>query len=549
MCCSRLSLCRLLVLATICVLPSCSHVPRRDVAARTGDLGAAEVAVATNERASTEPLPTHASATAVTGTESETDDQPSRTWRPTVVHTSGQSRAAEPPPVPPADDVRESKAGQQKPQPAGDAESVGLTLAEIENIALQNNPTLSMAEAEIEKERGNWTQLGLYPNPTVGYLRSDPTKSGQSQTDGAFIQQTFVTGGKLRLNREIETFGIQDTGFQRSAQIQRVRNDVQVRFYHALADQERLKVAEKMVQLAEQGVRAAKELNQAKQVPLSDVLQAEIQLQAFQSALDRARAGSRSAWQQLADMAGVPQMQSKPLVGDLETDFPDFDREVLWQELLASNGLLQSIRAQVGIARKTLERQRVQPIPDITIQVVGEVDHTNNFSTISTLAPLPVFDRNQGAVYNAYHDVMRAEREIERTQLVLKDQFTVSFRDYTNARKDATRLRNEILPRAKKSLDLTTEGYQQGEFDLLRVLTARQTYFDMTSSHLDALVQARQAMIALQGLQLTGGLNPATIGAAIQGGGEGGEQRRGVLQQLQQQQGATLQLFNPGTTQ
>lgn len=437
-------------------------------------------------------------------------------------------------------------------EPADPGAEKPLTVDDLQRIALEHNPTLALAEAEIQKERGNWTQVGLYPNPTVGYLRSDPSQAGQSRTDGAFIQQQFITGGKLRLNREIEDFGIANTGYQREAQLQRVRNDIRIRFAEVLAARQRVKVAREIMALAREGVQTARELHKAKQVPLADVLQAEVQLEAFKSSLERATEGAAMAWQHLVDMAGVPDMQPVPLAGSLESDAPEMDRDRLWMELQQNNALLHSIRAQLGIAQKTLERQRVDPIPDVTLQVVGEADHTNRYSTVSTLLalPVPIFDRNQGAIYTAYHDLIRAQREIERTQLVLRDQFTLSFANYRNGRNDVIRLKQEIIPRAKKNLDLTTEGYKLKQFDLMRVLAARQTYLDMRMKYVDALLEMHRAAIELQGLQLTGGLNPATIGAAIQGGGEAETQRRrGVLQNLlQQQQGGALQLFNPGTT-
>ncbi|MBI1311555.1 hypothetical protein GC176_09635 [bacterium] len=444
---------------------------------------------------------------------------------------------------------RNAKPSTLVPQSALDSQR--WTLDSFEQLALQNNPTLRMAEAEIEKERGNWTQVGLYPNPTVGYLRSDAASSGGGRSDGAFVQQTFITGGKLTLNREIEDFGIVDVAHQQEAQRQRVQNDVRQRFYLALAVQEELKLADELVVLARDGVKAAQRLYDAGEAPVSDVLQSEVQLQVFESSRDRSASNYRLAWQQLVDMAGIPDQAPEQLAGEFPRDFAELDRDALWQQLVQTSGLVLSTQAQVGVARKTLERQEVQAIPDVTVQVVGEVDHTNGSSTVSTLLalPVPLFDRNQGTVYNAWHDVSRAEQEVERTRLVLRDQFAQTFRDYETARNESQRLSEHILPRTKQNLELVASGYQQGQFDLPRVLAARQTYFEMTMNWLTARSQAQQAQMQLEGMLLTGGLNPATIGTAIQGAAEGGDQRRGVLQNLQQQQGARLQLFNPGTTQ
>jgi outer membrane protein TolC len=46
----------------------------------------------------------------------------------------------------------------------------GLTLSELEQMSLEQNPTLVQAGAQVRMSRGNALQAGLYPNPTVGYV-------------------------------------------------------------------------------------------------------------------------------------------------------------------------------------------------------------------------------------------------------------------------------------------------------------------------------------------------------------------------------------------
>ena len=53
-----------------------------------------------------------------------------------------------------------------------------ITLAELEKIASQSNPTLQQAVAAVDQVRGNLKQAGLYPNPQAGYLRTDSGQDG-----------------------------------------------------------------------------------------------------------------------------------------------------------------------------------------------------------------------------------------------------------------------------------------------------------------------------------------------------------------------------------
>src|SRR4051794_39181973 len=78
--------------------------------------------------------------------------------------------------------------------------STSLNLAAFEKLAIQRNPTLLQAAANIEAAQGRAQQAGLYPNPTVGYTGELIGTSGTAgEMQGLFIDQTIVTAGKLRL--------------------------------------------------------------------------------------------------------------------------------------------------------------------------------------------------------------------------------------------------------------------------------------------------------------------------------------------------------------
>jgi cobalt-zinc-cadmium efflux system outer membrane protein len=80
----------------------------------------------------------------------------------------------------------------------------GITLGELEQMALSSNPTLAQAAAEIRAAAGRKLQSGLYPNPTVGYqgeqIRGGSQGGGEQ---GFFVSQDIVLGGKLGLSRRV----------------------------------------------------------------------------------------------------------------------------------------------------------------------------------------------------------------------------------------------------------------------------------------------------------------------------------------------------------
>src|SRR5437868_3865868 len=84
------------------------------------------------------------------------------------------------------------------------SEQKTITLEELQQMALQNNPTFAQSVANINAADGRKKQSGLYPNPTVGYqgeqIRGGSFHGGEQ---GFFVQQDIATGGKLGLNRKI----------------------------------------------------------------------------------------------------------------------------------------------------------------------------------------------------------------------------------------------------------------------------------------------------------------------------------------------------------
>src|SRR5690348_17834028 len=114
-----------------------------------------------------------------------------------------------------------------------------LRLEQFQQFALAANPTLAEANSLVRRSGAQARQAGLYPNPAIGYqgeqIRGGAFHGGEQ---GAFVQQTFVLGGKLGLRRNV--YEQQRRGDEIGAEEQRYRvlSDVGQSFYSALAAQE-----------------------------------------------------------------------------------------------------------------------------------------------------------------------------------------------------------------------------------------------------------------------------------------------------------------------
>ena len=420
--------------------------------------------------------------------------------------------------------------------PATIQNSSSWTLQALQDLALQNNPTLRQASATVDMSRGLQKQVGLYPNPQLGYLRTDGDISGKSRSVGAFIGQEIVTKGKLRKAQDAEGWEVESGNWNYEAQTIRVQNDVALRFYEVLAAQQALRLADRLESVAFRGFDTTQKSFELKEVPKGDFLQARIEYKSAQLAKKEAAARVSSSWKQLVAVTGCPDLVYQPLAGELVTEIPTLDFETSWVNLRDNSPLIGAAKARSQHFQATYRLERANATPNVNLQVVAERDQIGKYSTVSTLIsmPIPVINRNQGNISRAAAQTHEAAAEIERTELALRDQLAEAFRRFETAKSQVEELEASIVPDAKENLELSIVAYKAREANFLSVLTAQRTYVEASVANLDAWLELRKVTTEIDGLLLTGALNPAEVGTALQG--SGASQRRGILNQIQESQ-------------
>lgn len=402
-----------------------------------------------------------------------------------------------------------------------------LALADLQQLALTHNPTLRQAAGLVQQAQGNWLQVGLYPNPVFGYDggANNAPFDGQS----LFLSQNIVTGGKLDWSRDVATRDTERAQWDAKAQTLRVVNDIRIRFIAVLGAQRRLTVTSELLRFADDGVRLVETLFQEEQITKADVLQARVQQSQTRILVRNAEYQLTAAWKQLAVALGCPDLPMQALEGEIEDAVPTIDRDGAWSQICHASPALQAARARAAASASQVRREQVERIPDL--QVTGSVGR--DFASPQFMmyglqigVELPVFDRNQGNVTAATGELRAAQAEVRRLELALQDRLTVAFQKYESARTEAETYRETILPTAKDNLALTQRGYEEGELDFLRVLTARRDLSESTMNYVASLIELRTSAVEIDGMLLTGGLdavesNPVSSNSAGQTSGAG----------------------------
>jgi cobalt-zinc-cadmium efflux system outer membrane protein len=385
-----------------------------------------------------------------------------------------------------------------------------LTLEDLEQIALINNPALNRAQALVASARGNWVQVGLPPNPSWGYL-GQQLGSGRIATQHmAMVDGQLITGGKLRWNRAIAEQEILRAEQVMFATQQRVLTDVRKRFYEALIAQRNLDLSQQLFGIAREANNTAQRLFNAGETSEVDYLLAQIEVSNAQNNENIARQRHFAAWQSLRAVLGMPNLPEAALRGDLES-IPD---NLTWDDSLAR---LLSISPEIGAAvanldraRAALVRARRENIPDIRFQAGPMKDmgfkEGKWDGIVQVLVPLPIINRNQGAIAQAIADISAAELGVQQVELDLQNRLAPIFERYASSTSVVRRYRDQILPVAEKSLELVRRGYAAGEFPFLNLLNAQRTYFQTNNLYLQALLDLRSSAADIEGLLLDNSL-------------------------------------------
>jgi len=398
-----------------------------------------------------------------------------------------------------------------------------MTLEQFEKLAHESNPTMRQAEAEIRAANARKQQAGLYPNPTVGYT-ADEIRGGSvgGGKQGFFMEQTIVTGGKLRLSRSV--FGSEANIAAIEAEEQRIRvsSAVKMAFLRVLAAQELLDARRELAKIAQDAAETQTRLQNTGQADESEVLESEIEAQRMRMAAHMQENTLREEWRSLTAVIGRPDMPIATVAGDLDKNWPDLNEEQAVESIAGQSPAVRIAEATATRAQALLARATREPVPDLQLragmeynnELLGGVPFAKGWEGIAEVGvQLPIFNRNQGEVAAARADIERAQQEKRRIALTLRERAASAVDQYANARLMAVEYRDAMLPRAKKAYALRVEKYGQMLASYPRVLEAQRRLYELQVEYIAALENVWTNGIALEGYLLTDGLEaPARPG-------------------------------------
>ena len=195
-------------------------------------------------------------------------------------------------------------------------QTASLTLSAAVDTALAQNPQLRAAAAELDANDGALRQAGLIPNPVLGVDQED-LKSG-TRTTTVQLAQTLEMGGKRAARVELAQRGKDIAALDLVARRADIRASAIQAFFDALTAQERVKVVEESLRIANSGVDAAVRRVTAGKVSPTEETRARVAASTARIDLRQAQAELSASLRALSAVMGVAEGTVQRLDGNVE---------------------------------------------------------------------------------------------------------------------------------------------------------------------------------------------------------------------------------------
>ncbi len=385
------------------------------------------------------------------------------------------------------------------------APSGTITFREAVSQAVAFSPAVKAALAEIEARHGDAFQASRRLNPELALnVENLPNSGGLAQDDSSEsmqLSQTLELGGKRLARLAAANLETSLAGWDFEVARLLAATDAAQSFVDVIASQERLAILQDFVTVSQKtrdavearvkGGRASSiELDRAKvAVALAQASRAaeEARLAAAKDRLSALWGRDRATFTRAAGKLG--RNRSAPSLEEVKA-------------FLEGNPSLARWSDGIGHRYAVLEVERSKAIPNVTIGAgVRRFETDGSSGMIAGVSlPLPLFDRNEGAIAAAEHRIARAEFDAQAARTQLTGTLIGALGALATADAQARIIEGQVLPAAESAFSRTRIGYEEGKFDLLNVLDTQRTLFEARRELVNARADYEKARVQVEAL-------------------------------------------------
>lgn len=382
-----------------------------------------------------------------------------------------------------------------------------ITLNDALAAALLNNADLRAFAWDVRRAQARRLQQQLWPNPELEIEMEEVARTSAGNIlDSAELvvrlSQPLLTAGKLGKRVRVAALDSDLAAWAFEAKRMDVLTQVVQRYSAVLAAQHRLKVAHGMHRLAEQVYQVVSKQVTAGAVSPIQETRAGVEVSTTRIDLQQATRSLKIAKQHLAALWGGTTARFTEARGDLEQGIQAIPSLKMLAQHLPQNPEVARWTTAIARQRAQLELAEAQIWPDVTVQAgVQYFNETDDpAGTFALSFPLPLFNRHQGNILEAHYELSKAVVEQQGAETRVRGALARTYQQLHAASIEVDTLKGETLPRAESAYHSVRTAYHQGKVELLDLLDAQRTLFQIENRYVTALAEYHQAAAEVERL-------------------------------------------------
>ena len=398
-----------------------------------------------------------------------------------------------------------------------------LTLAQAIAIAMERNPALAAVESEEDIAVASQVTARQHLNPALtvesaGFPLSSEDRPGifDAQELTVRLDQEIELGGRRALRREAADAGL-ITARLRIDDARRVLTlDVQRAYFQAVLAAADRDVSRASLEEIDRAIALNRARMQQGEISGGDLRRLHVERLRFVDDVFAAELALRNARSALSALMNVPALNQtfeaiEPLpigpataastepgvVGAVRTEVIGAQGAQLSLEALARRPDVLAARQDVVRADTETRLQRALRTPNLTVGAGYMRDFGTNAVVIGATLPLPLFNRNQGAILRADAERRQAERRADAASLRARLEVQQAANAVDVTRERVRYIEREYLQTARQSRDIVLASYRLGAADLIDFLDAQRAFRDTVRTYNRALYDQRISIFEL----------------------------------------------------
>ena len=377
-------------------------------------------------------------------------------------------------------------------------------------LALLNSPDLAAFAWELRAREARLVQAGRLPNPALDVMVEDIGASGRAggatATDQVIQPQTTMQlgqlielGGKRTARRDAAARTRDLAAWDYEAARMNVLTRVTRDFIDVLTAQDMVALTAQTTSLVTQVQQSVAARVEAGVVSPIEENRAGVSLASVRIESARAVRMLDAARRRLASNWGASEPTFAGVAGQLSvaTALPAITE---LQGRLASNPDLARWAVEILQREALVASERAKRVPDVTLSGGYRrfTDLQRGALVIGASIPLPVFDRNAGAITEARSLLAKSHEERRGAEARVFVRLADAYQALASAHDELTAVRTAVLPGSRQTFEAVSEGYRAGKFGFLDVLDAQRTLIAAGGQYVRALAEYHKAVADIE---------------------------------------------------